>query len=216
MKFARLLPRIVYEVSNVISRFIKRINESYVQYRCVGYCQKRGVQFDPYSVYFHGMPELIFVKGSRVCIEGSFVCNSGEGGGVMDNHLYTKIRVGAKGILTIGNNSGMSNACIHCWDSITIGENVNIGAGSMIFDTDFHSLDWHDKRDGVDVAKAKTAPVVIKDYAFIGANSIVLKGVTIGEKSIVGAGSVVACNIPDGEIWAGNPARKIRNINSMV
>lgn len=55
-------------------------------------------------------------------------------------------------------------------------------------------------------------PVVIKNGVFIGANSIILKGVTIGEKAIVGAGSVVTRSIPDGEIWAGNPAKFIRKI----
>ena len=57
-----------------------------------------------------------------------------------------------------------------------------------------------------------TIPVVIKDGAFIGAHCIILKGVSIGEKSVVGAGSVVTKSIPDGEIWAGNPAKFIRRI----
>lgn len=82
----------------------------------------------------------------------------------------------------------------------------------MIFDTDFHSLDWRDRKDGTDIQKRKKSPVVIKSLAFIGANSIILKGVTIGERSIVGAGSVVTKDIPDGEIWAGNPAQFIREI----
>ena len=55
-------------------------------------------------------------------------------------------------------------------------------------------------------------PVVIKDGAFIGAHTIVLKGVTIGERSIVGAGSVVTRSIPDYEIWAGNPAKFIKKV----
>lgn len=52
--------------------------------------------------------------------------------------------------------------------------------------------------------------IYIEDGAFIGGNSIILKGVKIGKNSVVGAGSVVTRDIPDGEIWAGNPARKIR------
>lgn len=58
----------------------------------------------------------------------------------------------------------------------------------------------------------KHATVVIKDGAFIGAHTIVLKGVTIGERSIVGAGSVVSRSIPDYEIWAGNPAKFIKKV----
>ncbi|WP_212635306.1 acyltransferase [Pseudozobellia thermophila] len=54
--------------------------------------------------------------------------------------------------------------------------------------------------------------MVIKDRAFIGAYSIILKGVTIGENAIVGAGSVVTKSVPDNQIWAGNPAKFIRSI----
>jgi acetyltransferase-like isoleucine patch superfamily enzyme len=52
--------------------------------------------------------------------------------------------------------------------------------------------------------------IVIKNGAWIGGSSIILKGVIIGSKSIVGAGSVVAKNVPPGEIWAGNPAKFIK------
>ena len=73
-------------------------------------------------------------------------------------------------------------------------------------------MNWKDRYEGTDISKRKILPVTIKDNAFIGAHSIILKGVTIGEKSIIGAGSVVARDVPDGEIWAGNPAKFIKNI----
>lgn len=60
--------------------------------------------------------------------------------------------------------------------------------------------------------KRASAPVIIEDNAFIGARSIILKGVTIGANSIIGAGSVVTKSIPANEIWAGNPAKFIRKI----
>jgi len=50
---------------------------------------------------------------------------------------------------------------------------------------------------------------MLEDYAFIGAGSYILKGVTVGKYSIIGAGSVVTKDVPQGEIWAGNPAKKI-------
>jgi len=58
----------------------------------------------------------------------------------------------------------------------------------------------------------RTAPVIIEDYAFIGAHSTILKGVTIGRNSIIGAGSLVCKSVPANEIWGGNPAKYIRNI----
>ena len=59
----------------------------------------------------------------------------------------------------------------------------------------------------------KTAPIKIKKGAFIGASSIILKGVTIGERSIIGAGSVVTQDIPDYCVAIGNPARVIKKID---
>ena len=81
-----------------------------------------------------------------------------------------------------------------------------------MFTTDFHSLDPIIRASSKDQKHRKSAPVTIKHDAFIGARCIILKGVTIGENSIVGAGSVVTKSIPDNEIWAGNPAKFIRKI----
>lgn len=97
----------------------------------------------------------------------------------------------------------MYHTCIHCHQSIEIGQSVKLGAGVMLFDTDFHSLDWRDREDHTDIEKRIIKPVVIGDFVFIGANSIILKGVSIGEKSIIGAGSVVSHDVPAEEIWAG-------------
>lgn len=91
-----------------------------------------------------------------------------------------------------------------------IGNHVLIGGGVQIYDNDFHAIDYRD-RGSNEVIKA--APVVIEDYAFIGANTIILKGVNIGKGSVVGAGSVVSKSIPSGEVWAGNPARFIKKIS---
>ena len=81
-----------------------------------------------------------------------------------------------------------------------------------IFDTDFHALNPIIRNSKNDIKNRIEKPVIIKDNAFIGAHSIILKGVTIGENSIIGAGSVVTKSIPDNQIWAGNPAKFIRNI----
>jgi len=61
-------------------------------------------------------------------------------------------------------------------------------------------------------ADVKTAPIIIKDNAFIGGSTIILKGYTIGENSVIAAGSVVTGVVSDNEIWGGNPARFIRRL----
>lgn len=115
------------------------------------------------------------------------------------------------GKIVIGEGCGISNSAIVACRSVEIGKNVRIGGGCQIFDNDFHSLNYEKRisRNDDDIA---AAPVVIKDGAFLGARCLVLKGITIGKYSVVGAGSVVTKDIPDGEIWAGNPARFIKRL----
>lgn len=107
----------------------------------------------------------------------------------------------------------MTNSVIHCHENIEIGNYVNIGASCLIFDTNFHSIDWRIRKDRQkDVENAISKRVVIEDYVFIGARSIITKGVTIGKYSVVAAGSVVVKSIPANEMWGGNPAVFIKRI----
>ena len=120
---------------------------------------------------------------------------------------YFQVLKGA--CLVIGDNTRMSNCAITAATKVTIGNYVRIGAGVKIYDTDFHSLNPYDRTAVPEKGEAKKKPVVISDYAFIGAGSYILKGVTIGRGAVVGAASVVTKDIPEYEIWGGNPARKI-------
>ena len=109
------------------------------------------------------------------------------------------------GTITIGNNSGLSSPVLSTRSSITIGERTLIGGNVRIFDHDFHSLDLQ-YRHSVKGENVKTRPVKIGDDVFIGTNAMILKGVSVGDRAIIGAGSVVSKDIPADEIWAGNPA----------
>lgn len=128
-------------------------------------------------------------------------------------YAKSKIEVRNNAELTIGDNVGMTSTTIMCHDKITIGNNVMIGVGTHIYDTNFHNIDptlrigKNDPRESV-----KTRPITINDNVFIGAFSIILKGVNIGKNSVVAAGSVVTKSIPDNQIWGGNPAQFIKNI----
>jgi acetyltransferase-like isoleucine patch superfamily enzyme len=113
--------------------------------------------------------------------------------------------------LSIGNNVGISNSAIFVATSVTIEDNVMIGGGCKIWDTDFHSIN-SDERIYQGDRNAISKPIIIQENAFIGAAVVILKGVNIGKNSVVGAASVVTKSIPDNEIWAGNPAKKIRSI----
>ncbi len=112
--------------------------------------------------------------------------------------------------LIIGQRFSMTGGSIVAEQSVRIGDRVTIGANSVIADTDFHPLDAL-ARQNVPLDGA-TAPIVIADDVFIGMQALILKGVTIGAGSIIGAGSVVTQSIPPGVIAAGNPARVIREL----
>lgn len=173
------------------------------------YCTMRKVKFNPGKIKFYGNSFLNFHPSSKVTLGENFICASGG----IDNSVQTKIVVGENAELSIGKYSGVTNACIHCYKKISIGDHVNIGAGTMIFDTDFHSTRWKDRISRkTDTCNKKVAPVKIGNLVFVGTRSIICKGVTIGDKSIVAAGSVVVKDIPAGEIWGGNPARFIKRV----
>lgn len=113
--------------------------------------------------------------------------------------------------ITIGNNVGMSSTRMWINDSLMIGNDVKIGGGVLIIDTDCHPIDYNVRRTSNE--GTKSAPIVIEDDVWIGAQSIVLKGVTIGARSIIGAGSVVTKSIPADCIAGGNPCKVIKYMN---
>jgi acetyltransferase-like isoleucine patch superfamily enzyme len=121
-----------------------------------------------------------------------------------------------EGRITFGDNSGCSFAVLSSKSSIRIGENTKIGGNVRIYDHDYHALDYSSRRDArADFTNCKTAPIEIGDDVLIGANAIILKGVTIGDRSIVGAGSVVALKeIPPDSVVVGNPAGIARSLSS--
>lgn len=168
------------------------------------------------KVSYKTFPKII----GRIFISGYGTIKFGEGVGINSNlfsnpiggDTRTVISVDKGASLIIGDFTGFSNIAISCKERITIGNHVKIGGGVKIYDSDFHALDFEDRKNKATDIELKK-PVVIEDGCFIGAHSIILKGVTIGKESIIGAGSVVTKSVPEKEIWGGNPAKMIRKIN---
>lgn len=92
---------------------------------------------------------------------------------------------------------------------ISIGNSVRVTRGVVILT---HGADWHVLRELYHTPFGSAGEVIVEDNVFLGNNCIVLKGVTIGRNSIIGAGSVVTRSIPPGTVAAGNPARPIMSI----
>lgn len=161
----------------------------------VSYPQIRG------RIHLAGKGEIHF--GRNIKINSSFRSNQ------VGLSSRTAISVASGARVTIGDDVGISNSLIYAWKSIKIEKNVLIGGGCQIYDTDFHSIGYEARVHQGD-NKTKTAEVVIREGSFIGASSIILKGVEIGARSIVAAGSVVSRSIPADEVWGGSPARFIK------
>jgi len=105
--------------------------------------------------------------------------------------------------IKIGNRVGMSSTTVAAFKSIEIGDDVRIGANCIIMDGDFH-LD--------DPRSTEPKPIKIENNVWLGYGVVVLKGVTIGEGSIVGINSVVTKDIPHHCVAAGNPCKVIRSL----
>lgn len=135
----------------------------------------------------------------------------------------------AQGHVSVGDHSYIGASTFISRSSITVGNNVTIAWGCTVYDHDSHSVDYRlrrkdiddelrDMRGGVSFIKNKdwgvvaSKPIVICDDAWIGMNCIILKGVTIGEGAVVGAGSVVTKDVPAWTLVAGNPARVIKEL----
>ena len=112
--------------------------------------------------------------------------------------------------LTLRDRVGISSSVIVAGNSIEIGEDTILGAGSMVLDNDFHNLgpgfSW------LTEYSKNSKPIKIGRGCFIGARSIILKGVTLGDRVIIGAGSVVTKDVPAFSIAAGNPASVVGTI----
>ena len=133
------------------------------------------------------------------------------------------------GTIEIGDNTFIGASTLISKSKIKIGSNVTIAWGTTIYDHSSHSLDFQERRKDIsrqvecsrrslnfiqnkDWSTVKTSPIIIEDDVWIGFNCIILKGVTIGEGAIVGAGSVVRENVQPWTVVAGNPAVFVKSL----
>jgi len=162
----------------------------------------------------NGIPKLFIHHTGKFKIGKNFKINNTNMNNPIGRAQKCMFVVRENALLTINNNVGMSGVTIVCQKEILIEDNVKIGGNVCIYDTDFHSLSANNRNSSIaDRNNTQRKKVTIRKNAFIGAHSTILKGVSIGKNSIVGACSVVTKDILDNEIWAGNPAQFIRNIN---
>lgn len=137
-----------------------------------------------------GFSQLTTAPGAVLALHGHFL-------------FYTRCQVSVEpgGRLTLGQGYASPGLFLCCAESVTIGDGVAIGEEVIIRDHDGHEITG---------GRPSRAPIVIESRVWIGMRAIILKGVTIGEGSIVAAGAVVTKPVPPGVLVAGNPARIVR------
>lgn len=187
-----------------------------------------------YSSFFWRANRLLFKLngisfGKNLIVNGTFIIdiadtaqvsigddcflNSGRGLNPLCGNRRGDILVRDNAYITIGNNCGFSSPIFFIHKGLRIGNHVNVGANVTFLDSDCHSINYMDRRTlSIDELKKKDKEIIIDDDVLIGMNCQILKGVHIGARSIIGAGSVVTKDIPSDSIAAGNPAIVIKTM----
>lgn len=160
----------------------------------------------PSNVTFYGYTKFILHKNAKLVINGGVTFRSSRYSNLIGLNRGCIISLMSKrSELIFDKNVGLSGTVIGCFSKITIGANVRCGANTLITDSDWH---LNDSRS------SEPAPIIIEDNVWLGANVTVLKGVRIGKNSVIGASSLVARDIPENVVAAGNPCKVIRSLDS--
>jgi acetyltransferase-like isoleucine patch superfamily enzyme len=154
---------------------------------------------------FFGMPRVQRFRSSQITIGQGAELRSSRFSNVLGlAHPVLLTTLGAGASIRIGDGVGLSGTAICAAQDISIGSRTIIGADVLITDTDHHPLIG--PRIRYSVAGVRSSPIRIGSDVFIGARAIILKGVTIGDRAVIGAGSVVTRSVAKGALVAGNPA----------
>jgi acetyltransferase-like isoleucine patch superfamily enzyme len=149
---------------------------------------------------------VVFLNKGKINLGNNVNLNSYPDGDLFKTGLLTYLDDAE---IIIGNNCNLNGTMIHCNKSVIIGDYCMFGPGTKIVDNNSHRI-------SIDILERRKPPIrlpiIIGDNVWIGMNSLILKGVTIGNNSIVAAYSVVTKDVPENVIVGGNPARLIRNL----
>ncbi|WP_374229818.1 DapH/DapD/GlmU-related protein [Rhodococcus sp. F64268] len=166
------------------------------------------------NVTIIGRPIVSVYPGSTVTIGSNVVLCSDSRSTALGVSKPVTIRTLAKGAtISIGNDVGMSGTVICAAKAVRIGTACLFGADVTVADTNFHPIAPSMGRRYAPIPKSEeTDAIEIGNDVFLGAGSHILKGVAIGDGSVVGAKSLVTRSVPEGSIVAGNPAAIIGSV----
>lgn len=171
--------------------------------------QLKGVQFRG-TATFYGRPLISVASGGTIIIGKNVLVHSAVASNPLGCFQPSVLRAMYSGArLEIGDGVGLSGTVLCAAKAIEIGEGTIFGSGAMVLDNDFHEPGpgWSWPGDHGRTAR----PVKIGRGVFVGARSLILKGLTIGDRAVIGAAAVVTADVPPGGRVAGNPARLIES-----
>jgi acetyltransferase-like isoleucine patch superfamily enzyme len=153
----------------------------------------------------HSMRELPWIKG-KLYINNSGTLHMGKRVRIVGMPWATQFTIEKGAVLEIGDNTFINAGVgIAACQRVTIGDHVKIGPRTSILDSTYHELDSNDNED-------LRKPIIIQSNVWIGTRCTILPGVTIGENSVVAAGSLVNRDVPKNVLVAGVPAKMIREL----
>lgn len=182
---------------------MKSIILSIIRSAAATFVKARGASLG-HGVILNGFPGIRRKGSGKLIIGDGVTLNSTRWSNALNTGSSMNLCVEHGATLEFKKGCGISASQIIANIGIEIGENSLIGAGCLICDSDMHEVPLGSGKP------TAMAPIKIGNNVFIGARSIILKGVTIGDGAVIGAGSVVAGDIPAHSISGGNPAKHLR------
>jgi len=158
------------------------------------------------DIIFNGFPIIRRYPNSSIVFGSGCTFNSARNSiafGLQQPCSFVTLNENAK--IIFGDNSGASGLKIAARSKVIIGNNVLLGSGCIILDNDAHHSNLIKRKQNI----IPTRPICIEDNVFIGLECTILKGVTIGKNSVIGAHSVVFNDIPENSIAVGNPCKVV-------
>lgn len=162
------------------------------------------------NVIFKKSPYILMHKTASIKIGNNTTINSSNFGYHINMFSKCKLYADRKNaVIEIGENCRIHGTCIHAFKKISIGDNCLIAGNTQIIDGNGHDLCMNNPKDRL-VMQDEGKDILIEDNVWIAANCIILGGTTIGEGSVITAGSVVKGVVPPKSIFGGVPATLIK------
>ncbi len=159
------------------------------------------------KLWILGFPDIKRASGSSILIGDEVsLFSTGWANPLRPFRKVSLVTLQEGACIRLGRGVGISSSVISCSRGVTIGDGSLIGADCLIADSDYHPIPLKSGKP------PSTAAIHIGCRVFIGTRTVILKGVRIGDDSVIGAGSVVTRDIPPDSVAAGNPAVVIKSL----